>query len=152
MPGYKGHLVGGAVMFSITVFALRSLHPSVPTLMEWCTCTMLGSLFPDIDTKSKGQRLFYLALCITLIVLAIQRNFKLVTALGIIGLLPVLVHHRGLFHRLWFVVSVPMLVAWFGSTCMPHCTRSFFFDALFFSLGAISHLWLDLGCRRMLRV
>ncbi|HEV2601634.1 MAG TPA: metal-dependent hydrolase [Candidatus Babeliales bacterium] len=151
MPGYRGHLAGGAIAYGITVYLLQSLHPSAITLIEWLGFALIGSLFPDVDTKSKGQKLFYSVFGITCIGLAIEGKFKIISGLAILGILPLLVHHRGLFHRIWFVIGLPLFIVWLGSLWAPALTRSMLFDALFFIVGAISHLWLDLGLRRMLR-
>lgn len=151
MPGYRGHLAGGAIAYGVMVYLLQSLHPSTITLIEWFGFALLGSLFPDVDTKSKGQRLFYFLFGITCIGLAMAGKFKIISGLTIIGILPLLVHHRGLFHRIWFVIGLPLVIVWLGSLWAPTLTRSMLYDALFFIVGAISHLWLDLGFRRMLR-
>lgn len=65
MPGYKGHLAGGlffavmglagAIMLGWMVFdPLKAAG-----LVGFC---LLGALFPDVDTDSRGQRLFTLFL------------------------------------------------------------------------------------------
>lgn len=62
MPGYKGHLSGGLVVGCIAVggavisgrLACTPLY--LAGLMGFC---LLGALFPDVDTDSKGQNLFY---------------------------------------------------------------------------------------------
>lgn len=151
MPGYKGHLVGGSCVFACGLFALKSLSPSYATIAEWLLCTLAGSLFPDIDTKSKGQGIYYrLILCILLFLLT-QGNMQLFIAMSIISLIPLLVRHRGLFHKLWFVTCFPAVVSLILSIQFPMFATIIYFDAFFFIVGAISHLLLDLGVRRMFR-
>lgn len=152
MPGYRHHLTGGAIIFFMTLICI--LHwcmPTLLTLFEWGLCTLAGSLFPDIDTKSKGQRYFYWILCIVLCVLLIIRCYKAFALVSIVALVPLMVHHRGICHRSWFVIMVPATVALGIATSVPECTRIVMYDALFFILGALSHLWLDLGWRHLLR-
>jgi hypothetical protein len=65
MPGYKGHLSGGVLAGGLAmgaaVMAGRLAHAPLylSGLMGFC---LLGALFPDVDTDSKGQNLFYAVL------------------------------------------------------------------------------------------
>jgi len=151
MPGYKQHVAGGVVVWAVLLYMVRTFNPSVATIAEWLCFALAGSLFPDIDIKSKGQKVFYWALLVIFVVLIALGKTPLLIVLSIMSLVPMLVNHRGLFHRVWFVVGFPMLVA--GGLCLvlPDCSRLIMFDALFFVVGALSHVWLDLGWKRMLR-
>jgi len=151
MPGYKGHLVGGAVAFSITYLVARAWCPSLVAAGQWLGCALAGSLFPDIDVKSKGQNYFYWVVLFALIIITIQKRFELLAMVSVLSVIPMLVRHRGIFHKLWFVIALPMGL-WLGtSVYFPAVTQQLFFQTLFFVVGAISHLWLDLGFRRMMR-
>ncbi len=152
MPGYRAHLVGGAVAGCLGMYMLQSLQPSPLTMAEWLGFALVGSLFPDIDTKSKGQKLFYGLLLAIFCVLVLTNRPHLIALLGFVALVPILATHRGLFHRVWFVIGLPMVVALLCAVCTQLSCRVLMFDALFFALGALSHLWLDLGLRRMLRI
>ncbi len=56
MANYRGHIKGGFVAFALIIlFALPHYHPSALTMLEWLLFTIAGSLFPDVDIKSKGQ-------------------------------------------------------------------------------------------------
>jgi hypothetical protein len=152
MPGYRHHLAGGALIFFVSLVVV--LHWCVPTsltLIEWGLCALAGSLFPDIDTKSKGQRYFYWLLFLVLCILMVLRRYKAFAFISIMALIPHMVHHRSICHRVWFVIMVPCVTALGVATCMPGCTRILLYDALFFILGALSHIWLDLGWRGILR-
>lgn len=152
MPNYKGHLVGGTVGFVLVIF-FCSLHQSSCTqLLEWLLCVLAGSLFPDIDTKSKGQKLFYAILCMVMFVCLVQEQLKLLAGLALAGMLPLLVNHRGIFHRLWFVMVLITVATFLLSTAYPFAQQRLIFDAAFFSLGAISHLYLDVGVKKMFRI
>jgi membrane-bound metal-dependent hydrolase YbcI (DUF457 family) len=150
MPGYKGHLVGGCVAFGITLYVLRSVSPGCAVMGEWLLCTLAGSLFPDIDVKSRGQNYFYKFLLVILAFLLLQGSIQLFIVLSILAFIPMLVRHRGLFHQLWFIISFPLFVVMVLSAYFPQYGTILLFDVFFFIVGAISHLWLDLGMRKMM--
>jgi len=153
MPNYKSHLVGGVLVYSVMLCAVLYYYsPSLLAMVEWLLFALAGALFPDVDTKSKGQRWFYRILLILLVYTVYTKRFTMVAFLGMLGLLPQLVPHRGLFHRLWFIVALVVMISWISCFVMPSCRTLITLDALFFLLGAISHLWLDLGLRRMVRL
>lgn len=146
MPGYRAHLVGGIALFGITIYLLRSFCGSVFVGAEWLIFALVGSLFPDLDTKSKGQGIFYKILLIALIILAIQRKFLIMAFLGVAAVIPIVARHRGLFHSLAFIIvfagSVGLTVLFYA----PEYKYVVMFDAIFFIVGAISHLFLDFVC------
>ncbi len=152
MPGYKGHLVGGALAFGVLFFLARLVvQPTWLTTAEWLGFALLGSLFPDIDIKSKGQKIFYWFVMVLFIVLIAQRRFQLLSYVSILAVIPMLARHRGLFHRLWFIIGMPTVAAALIVNCSPKYATPVFFDTLFFIGGAISHLWLDLGFSQMVK-
>lgn len=152
MPGYRGHLAGGLMLFlMILAIVVHWCMPTTLTIVEWGACTLAGSLFPDIDTKSKGQRLFYLLMLLVFGILIVSHRYKALAFTSVMAMVPLIVHHRGVCHRLWFVLLVPFATALLLTTIMPSYQSMLLLDALFFSIGAISHLWLDLGWRRMMR-
>ncbi|MFC1841805.1 metal-dependent hydrolase [Candidatus Dependentiae bacterium] len=143
MPGYRAHVVGGLAVYGITLYLLRSQCGSVFLAAEWLLFALAGSLFPDIDTQSKAQKIFYHILLVMLIILAIQRKFLMMGVVGIAAMIPIIARHRGLFHRPWFVIGFPSAVAAAIGLYAPAYARIIFFDALFFIVGALSHLFLD---------
>lgn len=151
MPGYKGHIAGATVFFGVTIYLLQSLNPSVATLSEWLLCTYAGALFPDIDVKSKGQKFFYWVIAAIMVILLLQKRFVLMIGVASLALLPMLVRHRGLFHRLGFLIFLVACVAIGLTVAWPEYTTIIFLDALFFLLGVVSHLWFDMGWRRMMQ-
>lgn len=156
MPNYKGHLAGGSCAYAIgIVLVILVMLPAVPSLTtaaEWLFFALVGSLFPDIDTKSKIQKYFYWTMLLLVIFLIARNKRTLVMLLSIVSLVPLLVKHRGLFHRTWFIVGMPMLVCYGLCSCFPASALIIRYDMFFFVLGALSHLWLDLGWQRMLRL
>lgn len=151
MPGYRGHLVGGAVVYAPMFFIFHSYATPMVAVL-WFALAIAGALFPDIDTKSKGQKWFYRIMFFVLIGLLLLRRFALFTVFSLMAGFPLIVNHRGLFHRLWFVVLVPLVVV-----ATFDCYKVTSFDdaliaSLFFIAGAVSHLVLDFGLRRTFSV
>jgi hypothetical protein len=154
MPGYKGHCVGGVIAFGLLLFILVPAiikQPSLVTMMEWLLFALAGSLFPDIDIKSKGQKYFYYVIFLFFMILAMNRRFEILSCFSFIIITPMLARHRGIFHSPWFVTTMPLLLWAFISISVPRVSQQFFFDMLFFIIGALSHLWLDFGTRQMIR-
>ena len=156
MPGYKGHLVGGIIAFGLLLFGLIGLvivpEPSYMVLGEWLLCALAGALFPDIDIKSKGQKIFYWILLFLYIYLFVQRHLMVLGVFSIIGISPMLVKHRGIFHKWWFIIAMPVVLAVIASNYFPCYTGMICCDALFFIVGAFSHLILDFGFQRTFRL
>jgi hypothetical protein len=144
MPNYRGHVIGGSIAYALLLLVLSSYCVSLTTAFEWFLCAFAGALFPDIDTKSRGQKYFYwLMLCIFLL-LILKERLDLLAVLSVFAVAPLLVPHRGLFHRVWFITFL-VCISWvFVSALFPHYTRPLFFDSLFFMTGALSHIWLDM--------
>ena len=147
MPGYKGHLIGGLAAFALLLYFMQNQCASTSTAMQWLGCTLAGALFPDIDVKSKGQKYFYWLVLVVLIILSATQQFEMLAACGIISVTPMLCKHRGIFHEMWFVIALPCVVWAAASIAYPRYTEIFFFYALFFVVGALSHLYLDRGWR-----
>lgn len=152
MANYKGHLAGGIFVYLLALYCILQVRTvSLVLALEWLLFTLAGALFPDVDIKSKGQKFFYWILLFLSLILLFLNHIQALVVLGFIGLVPLLVRHRGIFHNFWFIIVVPSLVATFTCMYIPHCSRIIMFDTLFFILGAISHLWLDFGLRRIIR-
>jgi hypothetical protein len=150
MPNYKGHVVGGIVVYGMLLCLVASiLKPSLLTACEWLLFTLAGALFPDIDIKSKGQKYFYHLIVLFFIVLVVRGQFHMLTCCSFIVITPMLVRHRGVFHSPRFVIAMPLAVWTLVSLAMPKISYQFFLDILFFITGALSHIWLDFGLRQM---
>lgn len=152
MPNYKGHLAGGIAIYA-AIIGVCTLHvkPCL-TLLEWLSFTLLGALFPDIDTKSKGQKLFYTGIFIALIILFMQKKWYIASLVAPLALIPLLVNHRGIFHNLWFIILLAIIGIGISISLFPTAQNRIVCDALFFLGGAISHLALDRGMRKTLRL
>lgn len=155
MPGYKGHVLGGITTYALLQVTvqkhLSSSLPPLQTLLITLLACILGSLFPDIDTKSVGQKIFYTILAVPIIASIILKSWFILSLLSLLSLLPVLVRHRGIIHSVWFV-SIPPFLA----PLILHMMRSPFSKIawnayLYFVTGALSHLLLDTGLKKILR-
>jgi hypothetical protein len=145
MPNYKGHIAGGVVTFFGLVFVTGKQHAHVVTLAQWFVFTILGALFPDVDIHSKGRKIFFRILLASLIYFIFKQDFQACFLILAMGLIPLCVKHRGIFHNTWFIIfctAIPVLYAQ-----IYHGTYAYFimWDALFFGCGALSHLFLDFG-------
>lgn len=139
--------------FPLMVVALNRIlmlfSPWLFVVTEWILCAVAGAMFPDIDIKSRSQKYLYGLFLIALLVCINKKNFDAVALMSVISLVPIFAKHRGLFHRWWFVVGLAILF-WFWVTMLfPHASVAFFYYLLFFTAGAISHLWLDMGIKKM---
>lgn len=153
MANYKGHVTGGIIAYGLltTVIICLKGRPTPCALIEWLLCAIGGALFPDIDIKSKGQKTFYWLLLGIYLMLVLAGSLEVLAFVSILATVPMIVKHRGIFHRLWFVISVPLLFAFWLSICAPYYASALLLDAFYFIIGAISHLWLDFGFWRMFR-
>lgn len=153
MPNYKGHIAGGIAAYIVVLVLASYLSLSVPLHLGIAGVSCLaGALFPDVDVKSRGQNLFYLGIFIIVGYFFLIGNMFNAALLGFLSLVPMVVRHRGLFHRLWFVAGIACALAFFVHLSVPAYTLKSFTAAFFFSLGALSHIWLDMGFKSLFRL
>lgn len=146
MPGYKGHLLGGLFMaatYVVILAAVRLFTDDYSMLFSLCGVVLLGALFPDIDTDSKGQTLFYSALVAVDVWLIYQELYLYAAWLGLLSLVPIVGRHRGWVHTWWamFVLPSPILLLPFALWQTAWEQTMPFYIA--FVLGYLSHLLLD---------
>ncbi len=145
MPGYKAHLTGGLITFIIVLRAATAAlgHPTFPEIPLCFAASMIGSIFPDIDIQSKMQRFFYISASIILIVSLFLRHWVLFFGIALIAFIVAIIKHRGITHRLWFVITIPGVFAlYMGYSYQAHF-KEIMLVYLFFATGALSHLTLD---------
>ncbi len=145
MPGYKTHLVGGVVVYAIGIAllnAVSSAHVTFVTALGWFFWCILGALFPDIDVKSKGQGFIYPFILLALLFFLYKSNIKEFMLLSICSLVPLVANHRGLFHNLFFIISLALVGALYVSNFFLS-THFYITQVAFFSIGAFSHILLD---------
>ena len=153
MSNYKGHLVGGAAVFGGAYLVLHMAAITVPInpLQPLLFC-LFGSLFPDIDTKSKVQILSYRIAFVAFIVLAFLKHWSAVIMLSFFLLIPLVVHHRTLTHKKWFLIALPTALYAVATVYYPQYAIAVMWNGLFFVIGAFSHLILDYGFQRAFKL
>lgn len=154
MANYKGHIAGG-VIFGLAFAGVVSFFPveqfaeSAGVLRDWQALTavivisVLFSLFPDVDTNSKAQDMFF-GIAFPLDILLLWQGYIQAAAyLGLIAMLPIVGHHRGWTHKKWamFVIPLPILI-------VPYLYNDQILQAsiVYYSaavVGYSSHLFLD---------
>ncbi|CCH47649.1 metal-dependent hydrolase [Pseudodesulfovibrio piezophilus] len=147
MPGYKGHLAGGlffAVMglVGVTLLGWLLLTPLLALgLIGFC---LLGALFPDVDTDSKGQRLYYLIFAIVDLGFILQQHYLWASWLGLFAMLPPMGSHRGWTHTWWAMVVVPLPIIVVPAVILGgEGLKLFVLFYVAFVVGYFSHLLLD---------
>lgn len=146
MAGYKGHFIGGLFLGGTGLFGLEQLciyQPDPPTAAVLICLVLLGALFPDVDTDSKGQRLFYTFLLILDLALMLKKQYKWAAILGFCAMLPAVGRHRGWTHTWWAMLLVPLPIIILPIIFYhrePMYTLPFYVAAV---LGYFSHLLLD---------
>ncbi|MBN1549698.1 metal-dependent hydrolase [Candidatus Babeliales bacterium] len=151
MPNYKGHLLGGVVAWGLLLYGVRDVHPTGITCMEWLGWCLFGSLFPDIDTHSKGRKIFYYAVSTGLIYFLLAGKYQFFIALSMVSVVPFFVRHRGIFHRAWFILLCCIVPWLYIRTTFPQYVVPAQWSVLFFGIGALSHLLLDFGVARTIK-
>lgn len=116
MASYRGHVWGGLLFFVpliiVLVFFFELYKQPLPTLLAQVAIllgiTLLFALFPDIDIKSKGQRIFYLIFFCVDLVLIVTNHWREAAFLGLFAMLPLLTEHRGWTHSFWAALIIPL--------------------------------------------
>lgn len=119
MANYKGHIVGGvaaggAYTLALTYVPVEQFAEAAGVLQDMqalvavFVLAILFALFPDVDTNSKGQDIFYgLALGVD-ILLIISGNIEAAAYLGLLAMAPIVGHHRGWTHAKWAMFAIPL--------------------------------------------
>ncbi len=113
MPGYKGHIAGALALGAGALASLNWLEwyqPEPLHALAFMGCVLLGALFPDVDTDSKGQKFFYLLLLAINLTLMALGLYKWAAVLGFLAMIPVAAKHRGFIHTWWAMLIIPMLI------------------------------------------
>ncbi len=154
MPGYKGHIVGAVACNAGYVAALQfapagalgSNHYVVSDtqlLVGLFVVAILFGLFPDIDTNSKGQDIFFGLAFIADVYLIYDGRIMAAAFLGLLAMTPILSHHRGWTHSKPAMLLVPLPIV-----LVPYLYNSTYLDTALVVYGAavvgyFSHLLFD---------
>jgi len=154
MANYRGHIVGGIVLTAVyaaalTLVPVEHFAESVRLLSDWQAMAavfvigILFGLFPDVDTNSKAQDIFFGFTFLVDILLIWNGNVQAAAYLGLIAMLPIITHHRGWTHRKWAMLLVPLpilLVPYLYSDSLLPISIVYYGAAV---IGYFSHLLLD---------
>ncbi len=163
MPGYKGHILGAVVCNTAYVGALRIapdgvlgsnhyLVSDVQLLIGLFVISILFGLFPDIDTNSKGQDIFYGLAFIADCFLIYDGRMAAAAFLGLLAMTPILSHHRGWTHSKLAMILVPLPII-----LVPYLYDSAYLDTALVLYGAaltgyFSHLLFDGKITRLIHI
>lgn len=154
MANYKGHIIGGAVFTAVYALAMmfvpvEQFAETARLLQDWQAMAavfvigILFGLFPDVDTNSKAQDIFFGIVFPLDILLIWNGNIQAAAFLGLIAMLPIISHHRGWTHKKWAMVVVPLpilLVPWLYNEAILPISIVYYGAAV---AGYFSHLFLD---------
>ena len=118
MSGYKGHIAGAIVVNAAYVAGVRALPGEMLqrwdlSLTDWqllvglFVVAVLFGLFPDVDTNSMGQNIFFGIAFVALIALIVAGKFEPAAYLGLLAMTPIIGKHRGWTHSKLAMVLVP---------------------------------------------
>lgn len=154
MANYKGHLGGGTIAAGGYVAGLTLLpgdwsNYANVILSSWQAVAALFivaclfSLWPDIDTNSKAQDIFFAIAFIADIVLIVVGRFEAAAYLGLLAMTPIVGKHRGWTHKKLACILVPLPIALVPYLHQPehlHVGLIYYGAAV---AGYFSHLLLD---------
>ena len=129
MSMFREHWIGGLVAYStffiisfIVAIAVPILYDTMPTdwnptippvssFVQIIGCFVVAVLFglwPDVDIKSKSQKIFYRVLFVLNVILIIfLRRYLESAVLGLFAMLPIMSKHRGWTHAKITMILLP---------------------------------------------
>lgn len=143
MPGYKSHIA-----VSLLFCGFLYLFPFWASL-SWVgkvgciAIAVFFGLWPDVDTKSKGQYLFLVCVLLADLYLIIRQDYKRAAYLGLLIIFPIMAPHRGWTHSLFAMFLIPGALY----LAILHYSGGTAYDLLPYLLAALlgyaSHLIVD---------
>jgi hypothetical protein len=119
VAGYRGHLAGATAFYGVYLAGLALVYSVDQAYLQFSDielvayplalfglCLMFG-LWPDVDTNSKGQNLFYSIFFLVDVVLIAAQRFEQAAYLGLFCILPAIGKHRGWTHSAWAMLIIP---------------------------------------------
>ena len=78
MSGYKGHSIGAVVLLLVAMhyFGNYFHKPDLIDIILYGAVAVMFGLWPDVDIKSKGQKIFYSIFFVTDLYLIINQEYK----------------------------------------------------------------------------
>lgn len=112
MPSYRAHLTAGSLLFVLLYVAQTKFSIAPLSFQETRAALisiLIGSIFPDIDTTSVMQRLFFLCILIIAPILIFQGNHTLLFAAAGTCVAILLLPHRSITHKPSWVIPASCL-------------------------------------------
>lgn len=154
MSGFRGHILGAAVLNTAYVGLVKAapgdqLVRTGGVLSHWqfnvglFVIAILFGLWPDVDTNSKGQNIFFGIAFIADILLIASGRLEAAAYLGLLAMTPIIGHHRGWTHSKLAMLLVPLPIV-----LVPYLNRPELLATSVLIYGAavtgyFSHLLLD---------
>lgn len=118
MSGYRGHIAGAIAINAAYVAGVKMLPGEMLergniSLQDWqllvglFVIAVLFGLFPDVDTNSMGQNIFFGIAFVTMIILIAAGKFEPAAYLGLLAMTPIVGKHRGWTHSKLAMLLVP---------------------------------------------
>ena len=137
-------MAGGSFAFLIYLAVLIFFFAYKPSfeVLVWFGLCILGSIWPDVDTNSMGQKIFYGMFIVLDSFFLLTGRYVEAALLGFFALLPVVAKHRGWTHSLSaaFLVPSPLLVLPLIRPELPFGGLEYYTPVV---IGYLSHLVLD---------
>lgn len=162
MANYKGHLAGAVAVTTPYIAGLSFLPGELlgktgGILSDWqmvagmYVVAMLMALWPDIDTNSKGQDIFFGTAFLFDVLLISQGYLEAAAYLGLLAMTPIIGKHRGWTHgkMAMLLVPLPIVVVPYVNNSSILATYLLFYGAAV--AGYFSHLLLDGKITRYVR-
>jgi len=155
MAGYKGHITGATVFGGAYLAALGYAFSIDAAYRQFTALEQVGyplallalallfGLWPDVDTDSKGQEIFYSIFFAVDLFLVVTEQFRAAAYLGLVAVLLVLSTHRGWTHTWWAMLLVPsplLILPYMHVPERPLVGLPFYGAAV---VGYLSHLVVD---------
>ena len=146
MASGKGHILGGLVFLWLFLTILSNFFfvPSAMEIIIFTAIAVMFSLWPDVDIKSIGQKVFYTIFFVTDAILVFYfQDYKTAAFFGLLIILPILSKHRGWTHSRLTAVLLPtplLLVPMYVFEGSLAQGLPYYFAAV---TGYFSHLFFD---------
>lgn len=154
MSGYKGHIVGAVAANTVYLAGVKLLPGDILerwniSLEDWqllvglFVVAILFGLFPDVDTNSMGQNIFFGIAFVAMIVLIVTEKYEPAAYLGLLAMMPIIGKHRGWTHHklAMFLVPLPIVFIPYLSNHQVGTIGLLVYGAAV--VGYFSHLLLD---------
>jgi len=146
MPSYKVHIPAGFITFILLYIIQQKLGVAPNTFQNVAAILLsstVGSIFPDIDTTSIMQRLFFLSILVIAPVFIFQNNYLMLAITAAVCIIILIIPHRSITHKPKWVIPFAALVC--GALALiKHIDSMLLWQCwLYFIAAFLSHWLLD---------